>query len=178
MVANLPIRDPAHDGKDVLAQMRPALLKYFLRKTGSAAEAEDLTQDVLIRSLTHAHWKSLEEAKGYIFRTAVNRWHDRYQEVKNQARNVQWNSVFEADFGTESPPETALIVREELQQIFQALEGMNERTRTVLMLVKAEQMKLTVVAETLGISVRAVHKHLTKAIEALLRLRKRQEWLR
>lgn len=176
MSANAPIASP--DGTAVVAQMRPALLKYFLRKTGSAAEAEDLTQDVLIRSLTHAHWKSFEEAKGYIFRTAINRWNDRYQELKIRARTVGWNRPGEEDLGTESPPEAVLIVREELKQILRALEGMNERTRTVLVLVKLEQMKVAVVAERLGISVRAVNKHLSKAIEVLIRVRKRQEWLR
>jgi RNA polymerase sigma-70 factor (ECF subfamily) len=176
MAATIPIAST--DGTAILAQMRPALLKYFLRKTGNATEAEDLTQDVLARSLIHAHWQSFEEAKGYIFRTAINRWHDRYQQARNQAKTVEWDQVAEAALGTENPPETVLIVREELNQIFQTLEGMNERTRTVLVLVKVEQMKVAVVAEMLGISVRAVNKHLSKGIEALIRLRKRQDWLR
>src|SRR5690348_18466615 len=134
MSANAPIA--CFDGTAVVAQMRPALLKYFLRKTGSAAEAEDLTQDVLIRSLTHAHWKSFEEAKGYIFRTAINRWHDRYEEVRMRSKNVDWRRAEETDLGTEGPPEAVLIVREELKQIFRALDGMSERTWTVLVLVK------------------------------------------
>lgn len=176
MSANAPIA--RLDGMAVVAQMRPALLNYFLRKTGSAAEAEDLTQDVLIRSLTHAHWTSLEEAKGYIFRTAINRWHDRYQELKVRARTVAWDCAPEEELGAQRPPEAVLIAREELKHILRALERMNERTRTVLVLVKLEQMKVAVVAERLGISVRAVNKHLSKAIEALIRVRKRQEWLR
>lgn len=43
--------DPV-DTPGLVADMRPALLKYFRRRTGSAAEAEDLTQDVLLRALT------------------------------------------------------------------------------------------------------------------------------
>jgi len=39
-------------------------------------------------------------------------------------------------------------------------------------------MKVATVAEMLGISVRAVSKHLAKGIEVLIRLRKRQEWVR
>jgi RNA polymerase sigma-70 factor (ECF subfamily) len=166
------------DGAAVVAQMRPALLRYFLRRADSIAEAEDLTQDVLIRSLTHLHWHSLEEAKGYIFRTAINRWHDRYREVQTRTKTAEGHRAAQVALGTESPPEAVLIAREELAQIFEALEGMNARTRTVLVLVKVEQMKATVVAERLGISVRAVNKHLSKAIAALIRVRKRQEWLR
>lgn len=166
------------DGAAVVAQMRPALLRFFLRRADNAAEAEDLTQDVLIRSLTHLHWQSLEEAKGYIFRTAINRWHDRFREIQSRKKTAERHRATQVLAGTEGPPETVLIAREELTQIFEALEGMNARTRAILVLVKVEQMKVTVVAERLGISVRAVNKHLSKAIAALVRVRKRQEWLR
>lgn len=178
MAANIRPTDEAPNGASVLTQMRPALLKYFLRKTGSAAEAEDLTQDVLVRSLTHANWKSLEEAKGYLFRSAVNRWHDRHRKSQVRATTVEWHEEAEEYSGTQNPLERALVIREELSQIFQALEEMKERTRTVLVLIKVEQMKLETVAEMLGISVRAVNKHLAKGIEVLMRLRKRQEWVR
>jgi RNA polymerase sigma factor (sigma-70 family) len=166
------------NGMSLLVQMRPALLKYFLRKTGSAAEAEDLTQDVLVRSLTHSSWKSLDEAKGYLFRSAVNRWRDRRRRQRVHTPAIQWSEAVEEYLGTENPPERVLIAREELNQIFQALEQMNERTRTVLMLIRIEQMKVATVADMLGISVRAANKHLAKGVEILMRLRKRQEWLR
>lgn len=165
-------------GAVLLTQMRPALFRYFLRKTGSAAEAEDLTQDVLVRSLSHAHWKSLEEAKGYLFRCAVNRWRERHRRNHGRGPTLDWNEEAEQLLGSENPPERILIGREELDQVLEALEQMNERTRTILVLVNVEQMKVSAVAELLGISVRAVSKHLSKGIEILLRRRKRQEWLR
>lgn len=68
--SNIAGRSP---GGGVVSEMRPALVKFFTRKTGSAVEAEDLAQDVLLRVLTHANWKSHDQAKGYIFRAAVNR---------------------------------------------------------------------------------------------------------
>lgn len=178
MTADLNPADPTVDSTVLLAQMRPALFRYFLRKTGSATEAEDLTQDVLVRSLAHARWQSLEEAKGYLFRCAVNRWRERYRRSRSRGRTLDWNEKAEEFLGSENPPERILIGREELEQILAALEDMNERTRTVVMLVNVEQMKVAAVAEMLGISVRAVSKHLAKGIEILVRRRKRQEWLR
>ena len=44
--------------------------------------------------------------------------------------------------------------------------------------VKIDTGRLATVAEMLGISSRAVRKHLAKGIETLMRLRKRQEWMR
>ena len=54
---------------------------------------------------------------------------------------------------------------------------MNVRTRTVLMLIKLEQMKVATVAEMLGISASAVAKHLAKGIAQLATLRKQQDRL-
>jgi DNA-directed RNA polymerase specialized sigma24 family protein len=54
---------------------------------------------------------------------------------------------------------------------------MNVRTRTVLMLIKLEQMRVATVAEMLGISVSAVAKHLAKGIAQLATLRKQQDRL-
>jgi RNA polymerase sigma-70 factor (ECF subfamily) len=158
--------------------MRPSLVKYFRRKTGNYVEAEDLAQDVLVRTLTHADWKSFDEAKGYIFRAAVNRWRDRCRRQKAHGITVPWNENSIEESGTQNPPECVLIVREELIQIAQALEGLSVRTRTVMMLIKLEQMKVATVAEMLGISVSAVNKHLSKGVAHLARLRERKGRLR
>jgi RNA polymerase sigma factor (sigma-70 family) len=175
MSANLIPPDDTSDNPDLVAQMRPALVKYFKRKTGSAVEAEDLAQDVLVRALTHADWKSRDQAKGYIFRTAVNRWRDRRRRLQTHGMNVPWDEGSIEESGAQSPPECVLIVREELNQVIRVLEDLNERTRTVLMLIKLEQMRVATVAEMLGISVSAVNKHLSKGIARLAELRRQQD---
>lgn len=163
------------DGASLAAQMRPALVKYFKRKSGSAVEAEDLAQDVLVRALTHATWESPEQAKGYIFRAAVNRWRDRRRRLQTHGTSVVWDEASAGEAGVGNPPECVLIVREELNQLAQALEGLNIRTRTVLMLIKLEKMRIASVAEMLGISVSAVNKHLAKGLARLAELRREQE---
>src|SRR5258706_10043238 len=109
--------DSPPDNPGLVAQMRPALVRFFKRKTGSAVEAEDLAQDVLVRVLTHANWKTPSEAKGYIFRTAVNRWRDRHRREETHGVRVPLD---EEELGTQNPPECVLIVREELNQTLQA----------------------------------------------------------
>ena len=159
------------NGVSVVSEMRPALVKYFTRKTGNSVEAEDLAQDVLLRALTHANWKSHDQAKGYIFRTAVNRWRDSLRRRRIRGSIVAWDEDLPHQAhdisGSENLPEKHLIARQELGEVVRALEGMNVRTRTVLMLIKLEQMRLASVAEMLGISVSAVAKHLAKGIAEL-----------
>jgi RNA polymerase sigma factor (sigma-70 family) len=169
------------DNAGFVSGMRPALVKYFKRKTGNAVEAEDLAQDVLLRALTHSNWTTHEQAKGYIFRTAVNRWRDSLRRQRIRGVTVAWDEG-SPGHGMENPrsenlPERVLIAGEELNQVVRALDGMNVRTRTILMLIKLEQMKVATVAEMLGISASAVGKHLAKGIAQLAALRKQQERL-
>jgi RNA polymerase sigma-70 factor (ECF subfamily) len=165
--------DSQPDNPGLVAQMRPALVRFFKRKTGSAVEAEDLAQDVLVRALAHANWKTPSEAKGYIFRTAINRWHDRHRRNGVHGTSVAWNEEAIGELGTQNPPERVVMVMEELGQVARALEEMNVRTRTVLMLIRLEQMKAATVADMLGISLSAVNKHLAKGIARLAELRRR-----
>ena len=163
------------DRADLAAQMRPALVTYFRRKTGNPTDAEDLAQDVLVRALSHAQWGSAEQAKGYIFRAAVNRWRDHLRRRRAHGTAVPWEERGPQVLGVENPPERVLIAREELTQIASVLELLPTRTRTVLMLIKFEHMKAASVAQCLGISVSAVNKHLANAVAALAALRARQE---
>lgn len=181
MSVNPTLLDSPSDNASFVSEMRPALVKYFKRKTSNLVEAEDLAQDVLLRALTHANWKSQEQAKGYIFRTAVNRWRDSLRRQRIRGSVITWDEASSEQVnqnrGSENLPERVSIAGEELNQVVQALEGMNVRTRTVLMLIKLEQMRVATVAEMLGISVRAVGKHLAKGIAQLAALRKQQERL-
>jgi RNA polymerase sigma-70 factor (ECF subfamily) len=179
MSVNPTSLDEPLDNASFVSEMRPALVQYFKRKTGNPAEAEDLAQDVLLRSLAHPNWKTADQAKGYIFRTAVNRWRDSLRRQRIRGVTVAWDEVSREHANEnrrgENLPERVLIAGEELNQVVRALEGMNVRTRTVLMLIKLEQMRVATVAEMLGISASAVAKHLAKGIAQLAALRKQQD---
>ena len=163
-------RDPA-DGPNMAARMRPALLRFFRRRTGNASEAEDLTQDVLVNTLAHSHWKTAEEATGYIFRAAINRLRDWQRRLKTQGRTLYCNEALLeeklAAGAAQNPLERLLIAQQELSEIDRALEGLNVRTRTVLVLIRLEQLKPAEVSQMLGISVRAVNKHVQKGLAQL-----------
>jgi RNA polymerase sigma factor (sigma-70 family) len=153
----------------LVAQMRPALVKYFKRKCRNTDEAEDLAQDVLVRSLRHAHWESPDQARGYIFRAAVNRWRDRGRMALTHGATVEWDESCVEQWDEENSPEHVLTVEQELNRVAVALQELDERTQDVLMLIRLEQMKYAEVAEMLGISVSTVEKELIKALAHLAR---------
>jgi RNA polymerase sigma-70 factor (ECF subfamily) len=163
------------DAPSLAAKMRPALVTYFARKTGNVTEAEDLAQDVLARALAHATWSSAEEARGYIFRAAVNRWRDRCRRLGAQPVLLPLEEFENEESGSPFSPERVLVSKEEFRLIDRALNELNLRTKAVLLLVKVERMKISTVADMLGISSRAVDKHLAKALAHLLKARDRQE---
>ena len=153
----------------IVAQMRPALVKYFRRKCGNVDEAEDLAQDVLLRVLRHAHWESTDQARGYIFRAAVNRWRDRGRMMLAHGVTVEWDEAYIQEWNEGKSPEHVLIVEQELNRVAVALHELDERTRDVLVLIRLEQMKYAEAAQMLGISVSTVEKELIKALAHLAR---------
>jgi RNA polymerase sigma-70 factor (ECF subfamily) len=153
----------------LVAPLRPALVKYFLRKCGNASEAEDLAQDVLVRALGKARWESAEQAKGYIFRIAVNRWHDRNRRGLTRGTVVEWDDAATFAQAEESSPERVLCNEQELYAVVAALQELSERTRDVFLLFRLEQLKHVQIAEMFGISVSAVEKHVSKAVAHLAR---------
>jgi len=157
------------DSAKLIATLRPALVKYFLRRCGDAAESEDLAQDVIVRALGRMHWTSPDEARGYIFRIAANRWSDRYRRGLAHGITVDWDEDSEHAGSEDNGPERVLMGREELYRVTVALLDLNERSRDVFILHRLERMKQADIGEALGISVSAVEKHIAKALVHLMR---------
>ncbi|HEX4049855.1 MAG TPA: sigma-70 family RNA polymerase sigma factor [Steroidobacteraceae bacterium] len=158
-----------NDGAAVVAQLRPALIAYFQRRCGNAAEAEDLAQDVILRALSHTRWTSAEHARSYIFTIALNCWRDRGRRRLSRTSVIDWNEDLVQGVAEESSPERVLSNQQQLASIVAALGELAERTRDIFVLCRLENMKHSQIAELLGISVSAVEKHLSKALAHLAR---------
>jgi RNA polymerase sigma factor (sigma-70 family) len=153
-------------GGQLIGQMRPALLKYFTRKCQNSAEAEDLTQDVLVRMLKRCTWQSHAHANHYMYRAAVNRWLDRKRRTSTRGRNVQWDDN-DCQLTHEIGPERILGGEQELEQVIAALRQLPSRTRDVLLLTRLGGERQATVAETFGISESCVERQLAKALAHL-----------
>jgi RNA polymerase sigma factor (sigma-70 family) len=153
----------------LVAPLRPALVRYFLRKCGDSAEAEDLAQDVVERALAKGACTSVEQARGYIFRIAINRWHDRNRRKVAHGVNLEWDDTASFAQGEETSPERVLSNEQELHAVVAALQELNERTRDVFVLDRLERLKHVEIARLFGISVSAVEKHVAKALAHLAR---------
>src|SRR5688572_23018999 len=54
----------------LVAEFRPALLRFFSRRVHATHEVEDLVHDVLVRLVRNRQFATQDAARGYVFETA------------------------------------------------------------------------------------------------------------
>lgn len=148
-------------------RLRPALLRYFWRRTGGQADAEELVQELFLRLLRREDLFQLDNPDGYIFEAAANLLRDTVRRQTARA-HTRHDDVTRLSLSSDEPsPEQNVADRLNLQQILQALNDLPERTRTVLILARFEDLSYDQIATALGVSVSAVEKHMMRALKAL-----------
>lgn len=165
---------PAHWLTDLDRQYRPSLLAFFRRRTGNPAEAEDMAQEVLARIYATAGLER-ETAPAYIFRAAANLLHDR---ARREGVRAAWReeAMAQHESSVDSrDPERVLAGQQALDAIQKALNSLPERTRVIFILYRLEAMPRKKIAESFGLSVSAVEKHIAKAMKLLMALRENWE---
>ncbi len=173
-----------------LESLRPALAGYCYRMLGSGFEAEDATQEAMVRAWRGAD--SLKEPaamKAWLFRIATNVCFDQIESRKRRARPVDLGGAGSAETPVGAPlPELTWILpladsqvldpaadpaariseREALRLAFvAALQHLPARQRVVLVLREVLRWSAKEVAELLETSVASVNSALQRARETL-----------
>ncbi len=169
-----------------LERLRPALTGYCYRMLGSGFEAEDATQEAMIRAWRAADTLADPAAlKSWLFRIATNVCFDQIEGRKRRARPVDLAGVGDAETPVGAPlPETAWVLpiadsqavdpgadpaaqtaeRETLRLAFvAALQHLPARQRVVLVLCEVLRWRAKEVAELLETSVASVNSALQRA---------------
>lgn len=146
---------------------RPALMSFFLRRVNNHAEAEDLTQEVFAKLLSRTD-APIEQPDSYVFQTAANLLRDRARRVKVRKAYAEQAGVMEGQGVETLDPHRIAVGRDELALFQKRLMALPERTRTIFVLYRIENLKLDDIAEAFGISKSAVKQHVMKAMAALM----------
>jgi len=165
---NRPEADPAPlerpDPRVAWAEeYRPALRRYFEKRT-SAAEADDLVQDVFLAMQMHGAAGEIENVRGYLFRVAANvlsRRHLAYPQPPGRA-------VLPRDLAAaadEITPERVVMGREALERVIVALEGLPPRACEAFLLHRFEEKTYEAVARRMGVSAKRVEKLIGQALK-------------
>jgi RNA polymerase sigma-70 factor (ECF subfamily) len=171
LIGSIPNRSAIKDELD--ARFRASLLAYFLRRTGSPQEAEDLTQETFVRLIGSSTFENADEARAFVFRVASNLLRDR---ARSQTRLRRFPTLPLDSVAGDEPklvegidPERVLISRENLSEVLACLDELGERTKNIFILFRLEGMRHKGIAAFYGISVSTVEKHVMAAVLHLTR---------
>ena len=149
----------------LMRRWEPALKAFFLRRLRNHAEAEDLTQETLIRVLEQHE----DRGDSYVFQIAQNLLIDRQ---RRGAVRERYRETISAQQDRHRDPLNAHVILEGQQQLsmaIKALETLPERTRHIFILYRFEKISQGEIALAFGISVSAVKQQVAKAMAALAR---------
>jgi RNA polymerase sigma factor (sigma-70 family) len=144
-----------------------ALIRYFQRRGIQTEQAEDAAQEVFVRLAKRGDLAGIERIDGYLFQTAANVAADVYRKAKSDrsSAHVAYDETLHAL--SDHSPEELLQGREGLRLVLIGLKELPERTRTIFLLARLENMKQTEIAKRLNVSIATVERDLLKAVTHL-----------
>jgi len=148
---------------DLSVRFRPALMAFFLRRIRNFSEAEDLTQEVLLRVAQKSETLDTGRPDAYVFQIAANLLRDRARRTNVRDAYLSGAAIIEEARGEERDPDRVLQGKQSLATVTAALHEMPERTRTIFILFRLENLKQHEIADRLGVSVRTVEQHVVRA---------------
>ena len=150
------------------ARFRASLYAYFVRRTGNAQEAEDLTQETFVRLIGSSTFENVEEARAFVFRVASNLLRDRVRSRTRLGRfptlPIDSVAVHEPKLVEGIDPERVLISRQNLTEVLSCLDELGERTKNIFILFRLEGMRQKDIAAHYGIGLSTVEKHVMAAV--------------
>jgi RNA polymerase sigma-70 factor (ECF subfamily) len=155
----------------VVESHRTQIFRFLLASTRDADLAETLTQETFLKA--HRNWARFRgdsSAMTWLMRIAINLQKDHWRNRRMQFwRQTQSSAVDVSEAGDWLPSgevsqERALLAREQVAHVWRAVEGLSERQRTVFLLRFVEEMDLSEIAATAGLSEGTVKAHLSRAL--------------
>lgn len=137
------------------------LRRFFRSRLRSSEEANDLVQEAFTRFAGVASTVMPERPAAYLQRIATNLLIDRAR------RPPLWTELIEAEIAVRPEQEDAIAATDTLAIYRRALDEMPDRTRTVFLLHRVNELPYREIGTRLGISIPAVQKHVARALERI-----------
>ncbi|HLK67976.1 MAG TPA: sigma-70 family RNA polymerase sigma factor [Bryobacteraceae bacterium] len=146
-------------------EAREGVYRYLLTFGISPAQAQELTQDSFLRLFqSMSGGETIREPRAWLFRVA----HNLALNVRTRERTcMPLDEMIHASLRDREPgPEDALIDRQRLLRISEAMTFLSPQQKQVLAL-RANGLRFREIAETLEIGVSSVYEFLNRAIRRL-----------
>lgn len=168
----LQVREGNREAANTLYRRnQPRIARYIARIVGRGHSAEDLTQDVFLQAITHAHqYQPTAKVTTWLYRIATNLALNYLKGpgVKRQAGQAADNP-FEAADPQNAAPEQRMNLDELRHQVSNAIRTLPINQRVALTLFEYEQCSYEQIAAVLEVTVEAVRSLLMRARATLRR---------
>ncbi len=151
-------------------QFQPEIYRMIYYRTSSQMDAEDLTQDVMLKAYKNiGKLKSPEVFRSWLYRIAVNR-------VKDYYRKKQFKSLFgfvsmdeeafheTAEMAVDPEAESGISKKDFWRQIRQMLSGLSKMEKEVFLLRFFDQLTIKEMSAALNKNESTIKTHLYRAL--------------
>ncbi|HPR31036.1 MAG TPA: RNA polymerase sigma-70 factor [Prolixibacteraceae bacterium] len=136
---------------------------YLYYLSGDIELAEDLTQDVFMKTWQLKDKINDETLKPLLFKIARNLFLNTRKRKKLDLKFVNTN----VQRSENESPEYLLEMKEFDWRLQKALSALPEQCRTIFLLNRIDDMKYQEIADHFGVSIKAVEKQMSKALKLL-----------
>jgi RNA polymerase sigma-70 factor (ECF subfamily) len=150
-------------------QYETSVFRLALSIVGDTAEANEITQETFVAALRSLpRYQERQSLKAWLYRIALNqsRSHLRKRRVLERLRTTL-AGMFQVESQKEISPEDAAIRSEKEAQIWRALNRLEERQRTVVVLRYFHELSVAEISEILSVNEGTIHSRLHSAREKL-----------
>lgn len=151
---------------------RADLVRFFTVRTGSAATAEDIVQDLYVKLTEIEPPADLRSAEAFLYRMGSNLMLDRAKARRRAtARDEAWGQAAGGGgaepIAQDPPADEAVASRQRLQRLLRALDRLPPQVAAAFRLHKFDGLGHADVAARLGVSRSSVEKYIMTALKTL-----------
>ncbi len=145
------------------------LVAFLCRRTSCRADAEEVAQESCIRLLDYGALSARPEKvwKALLYRVAINLAIDRHRNLQACSMALDFDELETGALDSQPQPDALCAAGQDLDAVYRALELMPSQTRRIFLLSRVHQKNYCQIAEVCGISVKAVEKHISRALRRL-----------
>lgn len=150
-------------------QYEASVFRLALSIVGDPAEASEVTQETFLTALRSLPaYQEKQSFKAWLYTIALNhsRSHLRKRKVLDRLRTTL-TTIFRIETEKQVSPEEAAIQNEKEAQIWSALNQLDERHRTVMVLRYFHELSVAEISEMLSVNEGTIHSRLHNAREKL-----------
>ncbi|WP_420237234.1 RNA polymerase sigma factor [Telmatobacter bradus] len=156
---------------EIVALHRRQVYRFLLASTRDEDLAETLTQECFLKA--YRNWSGFRGESSvltWLMRIAINLEKDHWRNRRVQFWRLTRTNAVDLDEASEWLPsrdrsvEQQMLAREQVARLWQVVDGLSGRQKTIFLLRYVEEMDLDEIAQTMGLSDGTVKAHLSRAL--------------